>query len=176
VILTRQKIIDEINKKNILIEPFEEKYVGPNSYDIHLGRYLLVYPSRILDAREHNEVEEIVITKKGHVLQPGVIYLGVSEEYIETKLHVPSLFGNTSAARLGIQVNGSPGSIGHNNTWTLEISVVQPVRVYQGMPIANLFFFHVEGSVEFLYNKVKNAKYSNRTIKPVESMMWKNEF
>lgn len=176
MILTKQKILDEIKKKNILIEPFRENCVGPNSYDIHLGRYLAVYPKRVLDAKEHNEIEEIVITKKGHILQPNTIYLGVSEEYTETKLHVPVLFGNTSAARLGILVNTSPASLGHSNTWTMEIQVVQPVRIYSGMPIANIYFFHVDGAVDVNYSEMKSAKYSSRSIKPIESMMWKNNY
>ncbi len=176
MILTKQKILAEIEKRNILIEPFEEKFLGPNSYELHLGRYLLVYPRRVLDAREHNEVEEIQITVKGHVLQPGIIYLGVSEEYVECRLHVPLIFSNTSAGRLGIFVNPSAGAIGHHNTWTLEISVAQPVRVYKGMPVANLLFYPVDGSIDFQYHQMKNAKYTTRTVKPVESMMWKHDF
>jgi dCTP deaminase len=34
----------------------------------------------------------------------------------------------------------------------------------------------VDGEVEVMYNKKQNAKYNKRTIKPVESMMWKNKF
>jgi dCTP deaminase len=44
------------------------------------------------------------------------------------------------------------------------------------MPIGQLIYFLVEGEIETLYNKKANAKYSKRTIKPVESMMWKNKF
>ena len=66
------------------------------------------------------------------------------------------------------------GDIGFCNTWTLEISVKQPVRVYHGMPIGQLIYFEVEGSVGTSYSSKKNAKYIKRTDKPVESMMWKN--
>jgi dCTP deaminase len=44
------------------------------------------------------------------------------------------------------------------------------------MPIGQLIYFVVEGEVETMYNKKPNAKYNKRTIKPVESMMWKNKF
>ncbi|MFK7935030.1 MAG: dCTP deaminase, partial [Saprospiraceae bacterium] len=30
--------------------------------------------------------------------------------------------------------------------------------------------------IENYYNKKSNAKYNERTIRPVESMMWKNNF
>ena len=36
-------------------------------------------------------------------------------------------------------------------------------------------FFSTEEGV-YYYNKKANAKYNQKTIKPVESMMWKNKF
>jgi dCTP deaminase len=50
------------------------------------------------------------------------------------------------------------------------------VRIYAGMPIGQLIYFAVDGEIEVMYNTKKNAKYSKRTVKPVESMMWKNKF
>jgi dCTP deaminase len=44
------------------------------------------------------------------------------------------------------------------------------------MPIGQLIYFVVEGEVEVLYNTKGNAKYNGKTVKPVESMMFKNEF
>jgi dCTP deaminase len=178
LILTAKKILDEITGKTILIEPFREDCLGPNSYDIHLGRFMITYTDRILDAKERNNVEEITIPPEGYLLQPSTVYLGVSEEYIETHRHVPILKGISSVTRLGINVNSSSGigSIGHRNTWTMEITVVQPVRVYHGMPLAQLIFFEVSGEIDMSYHKMKNAKYVSRSLRPVESMMWKNKF
>lgn len=178
MILSKNRILEEIEKKSILIEPFDKKCLGPNSYDIHLGRYLAVYNSHTLDSKEENVIEEITIPTDGYTLYPGKIYLGVTEEYTETLQHIPFLEGISSVARLGINVNPSSGkgNIGHCNTWTLDINVVQPVTVYPGMPIAQLFFFKTEGKTEEGYNKMKNAKYSSRSLKPVASKMWKNDW
>jgi len=44
------------------------------------------------------------------------------------------------------------------------------------MPIGQLIYFAVEGDVQTMYNAKDDAKYSNKTTKPVESMMWKNSF
>jgi dCTP deaminase len=60
--------------------------------------------------------------------------------------------------------------------WTLEIMVVQPVRIYAGMPIGQLTFHMVSGHVKTLYNKKKSAKYHDQPNKPVESYMDKNKF
>lgn len=178
MILTDQKILEEINNGSILIEPFNERSLGSNSYDVHLGRHLLVYKDRVLDARAHNECQEIIIPENGFLLQPNTLYLGVTEEYTESHKHVPFLEGKSSTGRLGINIHATAGKgdIGYCNTWTLEISCIQPVRVYAGMPIGQIIYFTVDGKVRTSYNNKKGAKYSNRSLKPIESMMWKNEF
>lgn len=178
MILTDKRILEEIEKGQILIEPFKRDCLGTNSYDVHLGRYLATYKNRILDAREHNLVEESTIPADGYVLEPGTLYLGVTEEYTETHGHVPFLEGKSSVGRLGIDIHATAGKgdVGFCNTWTLEISCTQPVRVYAGMPIGQLIYFSVEGDIENYYHSKRNAKYNNRTVKPVESMMWKNKF
>ena len=68
------------------------------------------------------------------------------------------------------------GDVGFCNHWTLEISVNQPVRVYEGMPIGQLIYFEVQGDVKTLYSAKGSAKYNVRSTKPMESMMWKNKF
>lgn len=178
MILSDKGILNEIESGNILIEPFRPECLGTNSYDVHLGKYLALYKNRILDAREHNEIEELVIPEEGFVLYPNTLYLGVTEEYTETHRHVPFLEGKSSVGRLGIDIHATAGKgdVGFCNTWTLEISCSQPVRVYAGMPIGQLIYFGVEGEIENYYNKKRNAKYVQRTVKPVESMMWKNKF
>lgn len=178
MILTDARILEEIENNNILIEPFRRECLGSNSYDVHLGRYLAVYTDRVLDARKHNRIEEILIPDDGYILQPNTLYLGVTEEYTETHKHVPFLEGKSSIGRLGIHIHATAGKgdIGFCNTWTLEITVAQAVRVYAGMPVGQLIYFEVEGEVINAYNTKPNAKYTTRTLKPVESMMWKNEF
>lgn len=176
MILSDKKILEAIDKGEIVIEPFDRSCLGTNSYDVHLGPHLAVYKNRVLDAKVHNDIDHIQIGEEGFVLQPGTLYLGVTEEYTETHATVPFLEGKSSIGRLGIDIHATAGKgdVGFCNTWTLEISVVQPVRVYAGMPIGQLIYFAVEGDIERYYNKKKNAKYNTRTTKPVESMMWKN--
>ena len=176
MILTDKKILQAIERREIVIEPFRRECLGTNSYDVHLGKYLAVYRDRVLDAKKHNQVESVEISEEGFVLQPGTLYLGVTEEYTETHNSVPFLEGKSSVGRLGIDIHATAGKgdVGFSNTWTLEISCVQPVRVYAGMPIGQLIYFVVDGDIENYYNKKQNAKYNQRTDKPVESMMWRN--
>lgn len=178
MILSDKRILEEIDKGNIIIEPFIRECLGTNSYDVHLGKYLATYKNRVLDAKVHNEIENFEIPKEGFVLQPNTLYLGVTVEYTETHRHVPFLEGKSSTGRLGIDIHATAGKgdVGFSNTWTLEISCAQPVRIYPGMPIGQLIYFVVEGDIETTYNTKGNAKYNNKTTRPVESMMWKNKF
>ena len=178
MILTDKQIRKSIEKKEIVIEPFRSECLGTNSYDVHLGKFLAVYVDDVLDAKKHNAIKEIEIGAEGFVIEPGTLYLGVTEEYTETHNSVPFLEGKSSVGRLGIDIHATAGKgdVGFCNTWTLEISCVHPVRIYAGMPIGQLIYFKVEGEIENYYNKKANAKYVERTIKPVESMMWKNTF
>ena len=178
MILSDKRIMEEIEKATIKIEPFDRGSLGTNSYDVHLGRHLAIYTARELDARKHNAIEHFEIPPEGYVLQPGVLYLGVTQEYTETHAHVPFLEGKSSTGRLGIDIHATAGKgdVGFCGNWTLEISVKQPVKIYKGMPIGQLIYFPVDGEIEIKYNEKKNAKYSGQPNRPIESMMWKNKF
>lgn len=178
MILSDQEILKAIERKDIVIEPFDLACLGTNSYDVHLGGYLATYRERVLDARQHNPIDLFEIPDEGFVLQAGILYLGVTLEYTETHHTVPFLEGKSSVGRLGIDIHATAGKgdVGFCNTWTLEISCTHPVRIYKGMPIGQLIYFQVHGDINTYYNKKANAKYNERTIKPVESMMWKNKF
>jgi dCTP deaminase len=178
MILSDKKILEAIESGDIVIEPYNRDCLGTNSYDVHLGKWLANYKDEVLDARKHNQINHFEIPEEGFVLQPGVLYLGVTEEYTETHHAVPFLEGKSSVGRLGIDIHATAGKgdVGFCNYWTLEISCTQSVRVYAGMPIGQLIYFMVEGDIERFYNKKSDAKYNTRTDRPVESMMWRNKF
>ena len=178
MIFTDKKIQASIESGDIVIEPFRPDCLGTNSYDVHLGKYLATYNDAVLDARRHNQITHFEIPTEGYVLLPNKLYLGVTEEYTETHNSVPFLEGKSSTGRLGIDIHATAGKgdVGFCNHWTLEISVALPVRVYAGMPIGQLIYFAVDGEIEHFYNRKPDAKYNQRTDRPVESMMWKNTF
>jgi dCTP deaminase len=176
MILSDKRILEEMKRGTIVIKPFNRRYLGSNSYDVHLGEWLAMYNEETLDCKKHNKAHYFKIPKEGMILAPGKLYLGVTKEYTESHAHVPFLEGKSSIGRLGIDIHATAGKgdVGFCNTWTLEISVKQPVRIYAGMPIGQLIYFEISGDVEVLYSKKKTAKYKRQTEKPVESMMWKN--
>ena len=178
MILSDERILEEIAKGTIKIEPYDRVCLGSNSYDVHLGKWLATYKEHLLDAKKHNQIEHFEIPEEGYVLYPHIFYLGVTLEYTETHAQVPFLEGKSSTGRLGIDIHATAGKgdVGFCGNWTLEISVKQPVKVYKGMPIGQLIYFPVDGNVQVSYDKKPNSKYSGQGSKPVESMMWKNQF
>jgi dCTP deaminase len=178
MILTDTRILEEMEKGTIKVVPYDRADLGSNSYDVHLGSTMALYVDEVLDAKKHNTIEYFEIPDEGIVLEPSKFYLGVTLEYTETHAHVPFLEGKSSTGRLGIDIHATAGKgdVGFCGNWTLEISCKQPVRVYKGMPIGQLIYFPVDGEIEVKYNQKSNAKYSGQPNKPIESMMWKNNF
>ena len=176
MILSDKKILEEIAKGNIVIEPFDKECLRGNSYDVHLGKNLAFYVDKILDVKKHNKLKHFEIPSRGFVLRPNELYLGVTEEYTESHKHVPFLDGKSGVGRKGIHIHATAGrgDIGFCNHWTLELTVKKPVTVYSGMAIGQLYYVNVDGKILVPYNKKGSAKYTGRLPFPVESMLWKN--
>ena len=176
MILSDKKILAEVEKGTIVIKPFDIKNMGGNSYDVHLSKYFATYLDKTLDAKKHNKIKHFEIPASGFTLKPGELYLCTTLEYTETHKHVPFLEGKSSTGRLGVDIHATAGKgdVGFCGYWTMEVSTSKPVKVYPGMPIAQLIYYVVEGKVERLYHKKSTAKYGNKEKLPKESMMWKN--
>jgi len=136
--------------KDIVIAPFNEDQVNPNSYNLRLDDTLKVYTGDYLDPKKENEFKTIKIPEEGLLLQPGELYIGSTIEYTESHGLVPCLSGRSSIGRLGINVHATAGfgDIGFCGTWTLEIFVVKPVMVYPKMKICQIYFEEVQGEYE----------------------------
>ena len=121
MILTDHQILESMQSGTIVIQPFDPLCLGSNSYDVHLGKTLGVYDSDVLDARKHNTIKMFDIPDEGFVLEPNMLYLGVTKEYTETHHHVPFLEGKSSVGRLGIDIHATAGKgdIGFWNYWTM---------------------------------------------------------
>ena len=47
--------------KEIIIDPFDEKNLNPNSYNLRLHNELLVYDEPVLDMKKPNKTKKLVI-------------------------------------------------------------------------------------------------------------------
>lgn len=131
MILSGHEIQMQILKGKIAIEDFDEARLGPNSYNLRLGRKLLTYEEGFLNPKKPNKCVEHWIDEDGAMLMPGVLYLAETMEYPKTEGFVPMVEGRSSVGRLGININATAGfgDVGFKVRWTLELSCIQPVMV-----------------------------------------------
>ncbi|MFP4331274.1 MAG: dCTP deaminase [Alkalispirochaetaceae bacterium] len=144
---------------DITIDPFFEDQLNPNSYNLRLHDELLVYESENLDMRAENRSERMTIPSEGLLLERNKLYLGRTVEYTATEGLVPMLEGRSSVGRLGlfIHVTAGFGDVGFRGYWTLEMFCVQPVRIYSGVEICQIFYHTLEGD----YSPYRSDKYQN---------------
>jgi dCTP deaminase len=113
----------------------------------------------------------LTIPEEGLLLETNKLYLGRTVEHTQTNKFVPMLEGRSSIGRLGlfIHVTAGFGDVGFNGFWTLEIFCVQPIRIYAGVEICQIFYHSIEGD----YDTYKEGKYqNNKGIQP--SLLYKD--
>jgi len=188
-VLLGSTIIEEVKAGKIIIDPFIEENVGPNSVDVTLSNKLLTYvPCKVIkdengnniverilspwgenfiDMAEDNEVYGLEIPEDGLVLQPGILYLGSTNEKAGSDYFVPMYEGRSSMARLGIQSHLSAGfgDIFFKSNWTLEITVVHPTKIYPNSRFGQVYFHEVNDLAREMLvkdSRFYNGKYTNQ--------------
>ncbi|HBH06136.1 MAG TPA: dCTP deaminase [Flavobacteriales bacterium] len=170
MILSGKEIQAQLGQ-GIDIQPFDQSQLNPNSYNLRLHNELLTYDNTVLDMKNANPTTRIIIPEEGLLLEPNKLYLGRTLEHTATHKYVPMLEGRSSIGRLGlfIHVTAGFGDVGFKGFWTLEIFCVQPIRIYPGVEICQIFYHTIEGS----YNLYSSGKYQdNQGIQP--SLLYKD--
>jgi dCTP deaminase len=146
---------------NIVIDPFDPARLNPNSYNLTLHDELMVYEEVVLDMRKANRVRRLRIPPEGLVLRPQQLYLGRTVERTETHNLVPMIEGRSSIGRLGlfVHVTAGFGDVGFCGFWTLEMFAVQPVRIYAGVAICQIFYHDIHGT----FTEYQSDKYQHNT-------------
>ncbi|MEC7502523.1 MAG: dCTP deaminase [Planctomycetota bacterium] len=164
MILSGQQIESRLDD-DIIIDPYNPNQLNSNSVNLTLHDELMTYEEVVLDMRKANRVRRIPIPQDGYVLKPNQLYLARTVERTETHNLVPMLEGRSSVARLGLFINatGGFGDVGFCGFWTLQMFAVQPVRIYPGIPICQIFYHEIIG--DFL--EYSSDKYQhNRDVQP----------
>jgi len=165
MILSGKEIQRQVNLGHIRIDPFDERFVNPNSYNLRLHNELMVYTDPVLDMKKEPGTMRLAIPESGLLLDPGRLYLGRTHEYTETGKFVPMLEGRSSVGRLGLYVHVTAGfgDIGFSGYWTLEIQCIQPIVIYPMIDICQIYYHRIEGDYA-LYHSGKYQK--NQDIQP----------
>ncbi len=160
MILTGDAITIAHRDREICITPYDLNFVNPASYDLSLGNDCITYDrDQVLDPKtSDNEYKKFSFDTM--VLNPGILYLMHTLEVINTKKYVTVIDGKSSLGRLGISVHQTAGygDPGFNGQYTLEVTVVHPVRVYAGMRFCQARFHTLEGEITDYQN---TGRYTN---------------
>ena len=169
MILTGAEIQANIGS-NIKIDPYQPDRINPNSYNLTLHNEVMTYEEVVLDMKKPNRTRRMEIPESGLVLEPHRLYLARTVERTETRNFVPMIEGRSSIGRLGlfVHVTAGFGDVGFCGHWTLEMFAVQPVRIYPGIEICQIFYHQVVGDIQ----EYSSGKYQNNSdIQP--SLLYK---
>lgn len=169
--LSDREIIFQQYTGNIRIEPFEERLLNANSYDVRLGPYYyrqqkpllpvqllepIIYNSddgqeRMWEA-EYREADNglIVIMPQETILAHTMEFIG-GMNIISSEMRAKSTTGRYT---LSVCKCAGLGDVGFTSRWTMEISNHGwwPVAVRVGEPVAQIIFHNV-GPIDKAYGE-----------------------
>jgi dCTP deaminase len=184
MVLSDRDIRVAMRRGDIVVEPFHERFLQAASVDLHLDRHFLVFDSArfdVIDPKKPMEDLMVPITVNGDdafVLQPGHFALGLIYEKTGVgNSHVARLEGKSSVGRFGVTAHITAGFLDPGNLlkMTLELhnTAPLPVRLYPGMPIAQMAFEELSSPCERPYGHIAVSKYTGDVL-PVASKMHLN--
>jgi dCTP deaminase len=171
-ILAHEEILREIAARNIVIEPYDERLVGPASVDLHLGRSFRVFKATrkhvkvTLDA-DYRDLSMRIDVDDGEslLLMPGETVLGITLERLRLAPNLCGwLEGRSRFARMGLLVHISASFMqpGIDNHQVLEMSNFgpNPLELFPGTPICQFIFQRTIGGASYA-GSFKNQSASN---------------
>lgn len=185
MILSDKTIKEKLKTGDITIEPFDEKYLQPASYDLHLDSHFLVFDDHehmIIDVKEpiDNLMKSIEVNEDdGYILEPGKFVLANVKEVtgVDGK-HIARLEGKSSLGRLGLGIHVTAGFLDPGNCLRLTLHLINlsplSIRIYPGMKIAQIIFELLDQECERKYGAdgLGNKYVGTMTVKGSE--YWKN--
>jgi dCTP deaminase len=154
-VLSDGTILRMVAEGHIKIDPWEEHMVQPASLDLRLGNSFRVFHNHkvtAIDLRNppKNLTEQIKLEDdEPFVIHPGELCLGRTLEHVELPEDIVArIEGKSSLGRLGLIVHATAGFCdpGWKGTLTLELNNLTrvPIRLYAGLPIAQLSFMTLD--------------------------------
>ncbi len=164
MILTRKSILNEIKSKNVVINPFSKKNIGPASIDLTLSNEFRIFEGhKKVTLNENSDYKKYTkkVVKNEISIEPNEYILGITEEKIKLPDNIcGELTGRSRFARfgLGIHVTASFISPGINNKQVLEIKNESRYTIIlkKGLRICQLVLERTEGRAKY------NGKFKNQ--------------
>lgn len=178
--LRDSKILEEIEHGDIVIEPFDLRQLGTNSYDVRLGPWYY-RPASLIWGGELAVNDELAVKRfwgqawkmdYGLTIPPGATYLCHTMEKIGGREHIATqMKARSSMARMGISICkcAGLGDVGYINHWTMEVTnhlnVTVSIPLYSR--VAQILFFDVGPSLSQYEGKyVSKGEWSPEDMLP----------
>jgi dCTP deaminase len=174
VLLSDRDIRTEIDAGNLVIDPFEEKWLQPSSIDVHLDRYFRVFVNSRYTHIDPSQAQEDIteLVEKDHdepfIIHPGEFVLGSTFQRVTIPYDLASrIEGKSSLGRLGLMVHSTAGFVdaGFNGNITLELRSVAtlPIMLWPGMKIGQLCIFRLSSPAENPYGSgAQGSRYQGQ--------------
>ncbi len=155
MLLSDKRIMEAMEQGDIVIEPFESRQLGTNSYDVRLGAYYYIPNHNMLTVNFTDEEDASDFWLGPHYaddgfirIRPGDTILAHTEEVVggrngfTTSMRARSSIGRSC---LSVCKCAGVGDVGYISKWTMEISnhshamAVLPI----GLRVAQILFYEV---------------------------------
>jgi dCTP deaminase len=155
MLLSDKKILEEIEQGNVVIEPFEPRQLGTNSYDVRLGPYYFIPNHNMVTVNFTDEEDASAFWLGPYFAEDGIIRIRPGDTILaHTEEEVRVMNGFTTSKRSRSSIGRSclsvckcagVGDVGYVSKWTMEITnhshamAILPV----GLRVAQILFYEV---------------------------------
>ena len=179
-VLSDATIVRLVAEGRIRIDPWDETLVQPASVDLRLGDSFRVFHNHrasAIDLRDPptNLTEQVLVgADEPFVIHPGEFCLGRTLEYVELPDDIVArIEGKSSLGRLGLIVHATAGFCdpGWKGTLTLELNNLTrvPIKLYPGLPIAQLSFMTLDAPARRPYGHADLGSHYQGQVEATES-------
>jgi dCTP deaminase len=169
-----------VGEGRIKIDPWDEHMVQPASVDLRLGNSFRVFHNYKISAIDLREpptglTERFDVgEQEPFVIHPGEFCLGRTLEHVELPDDIVArIEGKSSIGRLGLIVHATAGFCdpGWRGTLTLELNNLTrvPIRLYPGLPIAQLSFMTLDAPARRPYGHRELGSHYQGQVEATES-------
>jgi len=161
MILAHDKILEELERGNIQVDPFSKNQIGPGSIDLHLGNTFRKFKQNnglftVSEDVNFETITELVeIAKDNHIrINPQEAILGTTREKITLAPNLCGwIEGRSRFARIGLGVHITSGFMqpGVSNHQILEITNLgpTPLALCPGIKICQIVIQRCDGSATY---------------------------
>jgi dCTP deaminase len=190
MLLSDADIKEAIDRRALIVDGLRDNCIGPCSIDLHLSRYIHRFdgimqdeerhPRHVIDPKKDQSHEGIgVYLSDGfYDLMPREFILASTTERFDFVEYAGQLEGKSSLARLGLLVHITAGffDVGFAGYPTLEVVNMRrwPIRLYVGMPIAQMAIFALASLPIASYGSRIESKYRNQASTTATGMKGAN--